>query len=340
MMFRMRGRLNAAMPTICFLLALPVMSATALAQSPPGAPIPKDSALSDQKAGSVLIFNLYASSATAPENEDTRISITNTSADSAVVVRLIFVNGASGEVSNKFACLASSQTTTVFASNLDPGVTGYLIAVAVERQFGTPIGFNYLIGQADVKLASGHAARLNAVAIAALFGYISSQTPEDGAQLNFDGVSYNRIPRTLTLTGIPGYNDGNYTLLVINRLGGDLRKGGMATIGSVSGNIYDPVSNPFPFTFTAGCQVRGILSDIFPRMAPHFPQIIFPGTTGWMRFWSNSQDDSFSSGGRGVLGAAITFNSIPNRAFNGGVNLNAETLTKDTLLMSLIPPSC
>jgi hypothetical protein len=335
----MRDGLNAAMPTICFLLALPVMSATALAQSPPGAPIPKDSALSDQKAGSVLIFNLYASSATAPEIEDTRISITNTSADSAVVVRLIFVNGASGQVSNKFACLASSQTNTDFASNLDPGVTGYLIAVAVEGQFGTPIGFNHLMGQADVKLASGHAARLNAVAIAALFGNISSQTPEDGAQLNFDGVSYNRVPRTLTLTGIPSEVEGNSTLFVINRLGGDLRKG-MATIGDVFGNIYDPVSNPFPFRFTSGCQFRGILSDSFPRMAPRFSEIIFPGTCGWMRLWSSSQDDSFSSGGRGVIGAAIIFNPVVNRVFNGGGNLHAETLTKDTLLMSLIPPTC
>ncbi len=337
-MLRMRDRLNAAMPTICFLLALPVMSATALAQSSPGAPIPANSALSDLKAGSALIFNLYASSATAPETEDTRISITNTSISSAVVVRLIFVNGASGEVSNKFVCLAPEQTKGDLASNLDPGVTGYLIAVAVEGQFGAPIGFNHLIGQADVKLASGHAARLNAVAIAALFDYISSQSPEYGARLNFDGVSYNRVPRTLTLTNIQSVFDSN-TLLVINRLGGDLRQG-MATIGSVFGYVYDDVSNRFLFTFPAGCQIRRVLSDTFPRTAPTFSQIIRPGASGWMRFWSDSQDDSFSGGGRGVLSAAITFNSNPKRVFNGGGNLHAETLTNDTLLMSLIPPSC
>src|SRR5262249_19164901 len=160
------------------------------------------------KTGSVLIYNLYASSATAPQDEDTRISITNTNTGSSVFVHLFFVNGTDCNVSQESACLTANQTMAVFASDLDPGVTGYIIAVAVASDTGTPIDFNYLIGEADVKLASGHAARLNAVAIAALrLPLRDPGVPE--MQLNFDGSMYNQVPRALALSGIPSPNDGN-----------------------------------------------------------------------------------------------------------------------------------
>ena len=342
-MRRMIDRLNAVMPTICFLLAAPVMSATAFAQQYPGVPITGNDALSDMKAGSVLIYNLYASSATDPQKEDTRITITNTSVDSTVFLRLFFVNGTSCEVFDNYGCLTKRQTVTAFASDLDPGVTGYLIVVAVDEQTGMPIDFNHLIGEAVVMLASGHAAKLNAVAIEAKFKFTPPPPrfiPSE-VKLNFNGAMYERVPRVLALAGIPSVNDGNSTLLVINRLGGALGPGGaMGAIGSVLGFFHDDMENPFAFTFSGRCQVRGVLSDIFPRTAPRLSTIIPSGRSGWMPLWTSGGDDSFSRGGRGMLGAAITLNSSGGRAFNGGGNLHALSLTTDSLVMPVIPPSC
>jgi hypothetical protein len=310
------------------------MSATAFAQQYPGVPA-QGNTLSDMKAGSILIYNLYASSASAPKDEDTRITITNTSIDSGVFLRLYFVNGASCGVFDYFADLTARQTMTFFASDIDPGVTGYLIVVAVDVNSGLPINFNHLIGEATIKLASGHAAKLNAVAIAANFRFFVAFPMPTEISLNFDGVMYERVPRTLALAGIPSVNDGNSTLLVINRLGGNLRSG-MGAIGAVFGVMFDDLENPASFSFTAGCQVRDVLSARFPRTAPSFPLLIPSGRSGWMHIWSHVGDDSFSKGGRGILGAAITFNPSSAAPFNGGGNLHALTLTNDSLIMPVI----
>ncbi len=58
--------------------ALLVVSSAAFAADP-GLEYPATSEVSDQKAGSVLFYNTYTSSASAPAQENTRVNITNTS---------------------------------------------------------------------------------------------------------------------------------------------------------------------------------------------------------------------------------------------------------------------
>ena len=60
------------------LVALGLMSAAALAADP-GLTYPPTSEVSDQKQGSVLIYNIYTSGATSGNSQNTRINITNTS---------------------------------------------------------------------------------------------------------------------------------------------------------------------------------------------------------------------------------------------------------------------
>src|SRR5919199_6896195 len=113
------------------LFALIVLASTALAQTAlgPGIPYPATSEVSDQKAGSVLIYNLYSSNATSPNSENTRINITNTHPTKTAFVHLFFLDGATCSPADAFTCLTPNQTAALLASDIDPGVTGYVVAI-------------------------------------------------------------------------------------------------------------------------------------------------------------------------------------------------------------------
>src|SRR6478672_8109583 len=137
--------------------ALLVVSTAAFAADP-GLVYPAASEVSDQKAGSILFFNTYTSSASAPAQENTRINITNTSSTSAAFVHLFFVEGQTCGVADTFICFTANQTASFTTSDADPGTRGYIIVIAVDPFDGTPTVFNSLIGDEYVKYASGHAA--------------------------------------------------------------------------------------------------------------------------------------------------------------------------------------
>jgi hypothetical protein len=69
---------------VCALLVI----STAAFAADPGLVYPAASEVSDQKAGSILFYNTYTSSASAPAQENTRINITNTSTTGAAFVHL------------------------------------------------------------------------------------------------------------------------------------------------------------------------------------------------------------------------------------------------------------
>jgi hypothetical protein len=293
--------------------------------------------VSDQKAGSVLVYNFYSSSAASPNTQNTRISITNTNPTTPIGVHLFFVDGATCSIADVFLCLTKNQTASFLASDLDPGTTGYLVAVASDPTTGCPVNFNFLIGDEYVKLASGHAANLGAEAFSALAGgRVACDGNSVTATLAFDGVSYNRVPRTLAASSIPARADGNDTLLVVNRFGGNLATGA-GTLFNLFGIFYDDAENALSFTFNPGtCQFRSSLSNNFPRLTPRFENFIPAGRSGWMRLYSTSDI--------GLLGAVLNYN--PNAttnagAFNQGRNLHKLTLTAtQTLVIPIFPANC
>jgi hypothetical protein len=294
------------------------------------------SPVSDQKAGSVLVFNLYSSNAASPNTQNTRFSLTNIHPSQSANVHLFFVDGAACSVADLYICLTPNQTTSFLASDIDPGTTGYLVAVAKNKD-GCPINFNYLIGDEYVKLSSGHAANLGAEAFSALAGGLPACNADSTtAVLNFDGVSYNLAPRVLAVDSIGSRADGNDTLLVVNRLGGNMATGAQ-TLTSLFGLLYDDTEIGYSFTFTPGtCQVRGSITNSFPRTTPRVDSVIPAGRAGWMRLWS--QTDA------ALLGAAINFNSnagVSSGAFNQGHNLHKLTLTGvASLTVPVFPPNC
>src|SRR5262249_32371060 len=159
-----------------------------------------------------------SSTPTNSNMQNTRIAITNTHQSLNAVVHMFFIDGATCTPADSFICLTPNQTANFLASDLDPGTTGYIVAIASDMT-GCPSNFNYLVGDAYVKLATGHAANLGAEAFQALAGGLPScNTDSVTVRLKFDGISYNRLPRVVAVDNIPATADGNDTLLVLNGL--------------------------------------------------------------------------------------------------------------------------
>ncbi|HQR35494.1 MAG TPA: ExeM/NucH family extracellular endonuclease [Blastocatellia bacterium] len=301
----------------------------------PGGVIPSAAETSDQKAGSVLIYNVYTSGTTSSNTQNTRINLTNVHSTLPAYVHLFFVaEGCS--IADSYLCLTANQTASFLASDLDPGTTGYLVAVAVDA-LGCPRSFNYLIGDEYVKFASGHAANLGAQAFSALAGGLPACNGNSvTATLSFDGISYNRTPAVLALDNIGARADGNDTLLILNRIGGNLGIGA-STLGTVFGLLYDDAENSLSFSVSGNCQLRNSLSNNFPRTTPRFESFIPAGRTGWLKVFNQT-------GAIGMTGAAINFNanaSASAGAFNQGHNLHTLTLNNGmSYVIPVFPPSC
>lgn len=324
------------------------LSTMALAAEP-GSRFPDTSSISDQKAGSMLVYNVYTSSITNFNAQNSRLSITNTNENSAAFVHLFFVDGSTCAVADMFVCLTANQTYSFLVSDLDPGVTGYLMAIAVDGVTGCPVNFNYLIGDVYVKFPTGHTGNLAAESIAAQFETFSGCNGSTSlAQLFFDQPgtpdSYNALPRVLAVDNITDRMSGNNTLLILNRIGGNMAISS-SPIGSIFGLLYDDAENAFSFSFSSGaCQFRSTLSNTFPRTVPRFEVAIPAGRSGWMRIYST--DESVS-----LLGSVFTANPNANtfgNAFEGARNLHKLTLnTQDSrtggaqsITIPVFPPSC
>ncbi|MFN0085950.1 MAG: hypothetical protein ACKVX9_11240 [Blastocatellia bacterium] len=318
-------------------LAALFLTASAALAADPGLAYPATSEASDQKAGSILFYNVYTSGATSGNAQNTRINITNTSSANSALVHLFFVADTC-QVADSYICLTPNQTASFLASDVDPGVTGYIVAIAVDTA-GIPALFNFLTGDEYVKFASGHAANLGAVAYSKLNNANVISTDGSLAAVFFDGVdlagSYNRGARVVAVDNIPARADGNDTLVILNRVGGNLGTGA-ATLAAVFGLLYDDSESVFSFSVVGGCQLRSSLSNTFPRTTPRFETVIPAGRSGWLKIFSQSDI--------AISGAVI--NSNPNAAassaaFNGGHNMHTLTLSAaGNYVIPVFPPSC
>jgi len=300
----------------------------------PGQPPPAATALSDQKPGSVLFYNLYTSNPADLTRQNTRINLTNTDPARSVAVHLFFVDGATCTPADSYVCLTPNQTVSLLGSDIDPGTTGYIVAVASDPVTGCPINFNFLIGDAFVKLSSGHTANLAAESFAALTGTppVCSASALT-ATLNFDGMMYNQVPRVLAVDNFPSTADGNNTLVILNRVGGDLRNGA-STIGALFGLLFDESEQALSFTLASNaCQFRFPLTNASLRTTQRLETVIGPGHTGWLRLWGVNDI--------GLLGSVINLNATAGvNNFNQGHNLHKLTFTSASLTIPILPPAC
>jgi len=340
------GVFNAASPAVTNTANVQVATDTNLANntagdlttvsnglSVPGTPLPETSQLSDQKPGSLLIYPVYSSDATNPNRENTRISLTNADGAKAVCAHLFFVDGNSCSVADSILCLTPNQTASFLMSDLDPGTTGYVVAVAINDH-GCPIAYNKLLGDEYVKFSSGHQANLGAESYAALYSGVLPGCDDRvmTAALNLDGVQYNLTGKVLAGSNVGSFADGNSPLLVLTRTGGNLATGA-SSLGSLFGLFYDDTESALSFQIAAGtCQLKRTISNDFPRTAPRLNQFIPAGRSGWFKVWM--------TGGGGMVGAIL--NANPNAgsgagAFTGGHTLHKLTLTSDSFTIPVFP---
>ena len=280
---------------------------------------------SHQKPGSVLIFNIYTSSINTAIS-DTLVSLTNTDPARSANIYLFFVDGGSGSVVDQMVILKRNHTTSFLVSDIDPGITGYLLAITVGTD-GCPMVGNFLIGTSVVRFESGHHAALPAMGISALGGGVPYLAGSLTATLAFDGRAYDELPRGIAVTSIPSLVGGNQMMLIINRIGGDLTQRA-EPLALLSGVLFEDTELSVGFQLQGGsAQVRGMLGDNFPRTLPRFTTVIPAGRTGWMKFWADRNE-------------AIT-GTLVNEALSGlsgGYNLQTLTTTNAaTLTIPVIP---
>ncbi|HYE73610.1 MAG TPA: hypothetical protein VEF04_09765, partial [Blastocatellia bacterium] len=298
----------------------------------PGMPNPATATVSDDKPGSVLFFPLYSSTHESPQTENTRINLTNLDKTNLTRLQIFFVNN-NGGVASSSLCLGPTQTVSFLVSDYDPGVRGYILAVAVDQN-GRPIKFNHLVGSEQVKLSSGHAASLNAIAFSAIAETPVTLPPgATTATLKFDGENYNAAPRTVALSNIPSPIDGNETLLFLDLFGGNLSAQNVGTLGDFTGLIYDDEGKSYSFSFNSTQnQFQKVLSDSFPRTQPRWLSAVNAGRNGWMRFASTTN--------KSVIGVSLskTTNLLP---YTQGHNLHfLDLINTVTLTIPLFQPIC
>ncbi len=295
-----------------------------------------DATAGDQRVGSVLLYSYYTSSISAPGLQNTQLRLTNTHETLETAVRLYFVDGRFATVLSLFICLLPNQTANFLMSETDPDVTGYVIAVAVNKTSGCPINFNFLTGGATLKLNSGHSANLGAMAVAALAtNPVTCAAGNSIATLNFDGTNYGRLPKLLVLDSLPSLKDSNDTRLILARIGGSLVNN-VGALGTIAGKIYNSNRAAQDFTFSeASPQISSSLSNNFPRLATRLDTFINTGQSGWLRLWSDANI--------GIIGAALNLSGTPRlpRGFAGGYNLPQGGLASAVSLdIPISVPTC
>ena len=325
------------------LLALIVCATASMAQAvEPGV-------ASDQKQGSLLFYNVYTSSI-GDASQNTRLNITNTNHHSSINVHLFFVRSYDCSIADTYLCLTANQTFSFLASEYDPGETGFIFGVATDDN-GSPINFNYLIGDLYVKSYFGTAnyfqANLGAEAFAAqnkwtgtaydkwyegeaapLFGDnmlcaiafgLYHDTSSPAAELTPHAL-YDRVPVTLAVDNIQSEADGNATLLILHSMQGKTDKAGV--IGTIAGQVFDDVERGYSFqTSGLSCLSTRLINRSFVRIPTGIDKVIPKGKTGWMYFTSPNNGGGLAE--LGLLGSSIVSNGKNDAAaFNGGHNLH------------------
>ena len=341
---------------LLILTALLACVATGWAQPIPNAGQPDMNIPSPVKPGSMLFFDIYTSKIGDP-TENTRMNITNTHPNRPVLVHFFFVNQVDCTLADAYICLTANQTFSFLASEYDPGITGFLFAVAVNAN-GVPVSHNYLIGDLYVKSTFGTTsyfqANLGAMAFSArklwLPGPGSTVQNPIGNLVNWaDGTPgnvwafdpsrasvafgdyrsdieenlYDNVPNRLAIDNIQSIADGNNTLMILHSMQGTVVQAG--AVGSLAGQVYNDTEKGFSYQIRGfRCLEAKLINNDLIRVPTTYSKVIPAGRTGWM-FLQSPLNNAQGMPNLGLLGATIVSNTkaaTDKGAFNGGHHMH------------------
>jgi hypothetical protein len=275
-------RTHMRWPLALFLLALLAPAAMAQLTAPP-----QDIEISDQKAGSILVFPYYTSDGSGAA--DTSLVISHAGGTGNVNVHLFFVDGTNCGIADAPVMLTPHGSIEILASAFDPFITGYLIAVAVDAQ-GCPTQQNVLIGHAFVKTPPGYIAPgagqvrgdYGAEAIRALMpSPVNCMT----GVISFDGMAYEALPNSFVTQIQSPVTVAGQTIVLASMQSTNV--GIMDPIGQFgTGYVFDANEKPGSFSgfLRAGCHSITPITTTAPRVPFGMSKMIKPGTVGLIKF--------------------------------------------------------
>lgn len=329
----------------------------AVAQNIPGLPgsapnAAQGAGISENKLGSVLFFNYYTSDALSSQ-VNTRFNITNVHPSLDIVIHVFFVDSNTCSIADAFLCLTGNQTTTFLASDLDPNITGYLVAVAVDTQ-GRPVSFNYLAGDELVVTSTGHRFGLAAMAAARRDGNFASPINADGTSstMFFDGIQYDQLPYTMVLDSFPSQVGAVGAPLADTRIYVYTPMPDLITGSVFSGTLFFLMHDDAEHTFSGQLPLNCYLASDKQRItsvrtSPPINTIVPTGRTGWAAFFANGSQSIACD----TAGSRITLSNVPLMGatttkvgtYTGGHNLRYATTFNApgySISIPVIPPSC
>lgn len=308
--------------------------------------------VSENKLGSVLFFNYYTSDALSSQ-VNTRFNITNVNPSQDIVVHVFFVDSNTCNIADAFVCLTGNQTTTFLASDLDPNITGYLVAVAVDTE-GRPVSFNYLAGDELVVTSTGHRFGLAAMAAARRDGNFASPVNADGvtSTMFFNGTQYDSLPYSMVLDSFPSQVGAVGAPLADTRIYVYTPMSNLTTGNLFSGTLFFLMHDDAEHTFSGQLPLICFLSSDKQRItsvrtSPPINTIVPTGRTGWAAFYGNGSPTIVCN----TAGDTVTLTNVPLMgatatkvgSFSGGHNLRYATTFNApgySISIPVIPPSC
>lgn len=256
----------------------------------PGKLAPANVRLSDQKAGSLLVFPYYTSDTAGDfAKSDTFLTITNASDGSSVsngvpnyaYLHLFFMKDCSP--ADTFVCLTPNGSFQFLASAYDPATTGYMIAVAVDAD-GVPVQNNSFIGSAFVRdQTSGVIDSYQAESFAKLSD-APVPTVDGSSIIVFDGINYEAAPLEFSVQlQDPSRNDQT---LVLASIAGDLGTNLTPTAQGNVGIFFRADEHPASYQPSLGTScfiMRAVTSQNF-RIVPGGLNAFFKDSYGYLKF--------------------------------------------------------
>lgn len=291
--------------------------------------------VSDQKAGSLLVFPYYTSK--AQDRRDTRVTISNPG-PKHVTAHIFMLDGSNCSQADQFVCLTPNASIAFRASELDPEVTGWILAVAVDDVTGHPVAMNSLIGNAFL-MDGDYVGNYGAESFWATGNPSDIVDPNAGAfgtaTLKFNGGvgtgGYDLLPTQFAVE-IQSINDAVGQKIVTVGMVGDLTSGSPTGAGQVGiGQLYNGNEKPFgSFTriLNDGCQSSAVLTSGVPRVPLGMNNLVPAGHVGTMKF--------FTGGGVGLF---LTPKALGNRWY-GVRNLHKISVMEKSLIIPIFTPSC